>query len=131
MPVLLVGCAGNTEPKENTLPEIEISTTENLPVTEDDETTTETETTTEEVVETEAPTQKPTEAPKPTPKPTEAPTKAPETTAKPAPKPTEKPTQAEKIEPENEYVAELSTTPSGAIDFGAMEDDDPGEVGYF
>ena len=155
-------CDGNKdkEPTSTTAPSTieEVVTTEKEVVEpiSDDETTIETETT-KEVVETEAPTTqssgsdynsnssnnggsssgntyKPTEAPKPTPKPTEAPTKAPETTAKPAPKPTEKPTQAEKVEPENEYVAELPTTPSGAIDFGAMVDkteEEEGPGGYF
>ena len=136
----LTACDGNKdkEPTSTTEPTTKevVSTTEKEVVpTIEDETTTETETTTEEVVETEAPTQKPTEAPKPTPKPTEAPTRAPETTAKPAPKPTEKPTQAEKVEPENEYVAELPTTPNGGLDVDSMRDEilkeQGGEDTYF
>ncbi len=58
---------------------------------------------------------------------TEAPSTGPETTKMVVPKTTKKPTEAEKIEPENEYVADLPTTPSGAIDFGAIvEQEGPG-----
>lgn len=132
--MLLTGCAGNTESKETTLSKIEMSTTETLPETETSVTKTETpETTTEEITKAET-TKKQEYVPVETTKKATT-TKAPETTKKQepkptqAPKPTEKPTQAEKVEPENEYVAELPTYPDGSIDFGAMHEDTEEELG--
>ena len=126
--MLLTGCAGNTESKETTLPKIEMSTTETLPETETSVTKTETpETTTEEITKAET-TKKQEYVPVETTKKATK-TKAPETTKKQE----TKPATTEKVETENEYVAELPTTPSGAIDFGAMveEDEFPGEGTYF
>ena len=130
MAVAFTACGDDKTP-ETTAPETastEKATEVVVPTIEETEEETSTEVpTTEEVITTTEPE-------------TEAPTKAPETTKKQepkptqAPKPTEKTTQAEKVEPENEYVAELPTYPDGSIDFGAMVDkteEEEGPGGYF
>ncbi len=136
--VLLVGCTGNTESKEKTLPETEVSTTQALPEYA-------TETSTTEEPETEAPkttktqnsgagnTYKPTEAPKPAPKPTEAPTKAPETTKKQETKPTQVPTKApettKKPQSSSSSKDEPPTFANGTVDFGAVREEVEEEMG--